>query len=61
LQDLDVRGRITLKCILNKYNVRVCSDLYGIRLGAVVGFFEHGNELMGSIKGREFLDLPNNN
>jgi hypothetical protein len=44
LQDLDAFGRIILKCILN-----------GIG-GNIARFCEHGNELSGSIKCREFLD-----
>jgi hypothetical protein len=31
-------------------------DAFGSVLGPVVGPCEHGNELLGSIKGRHFLD-----
>jgi hypothetical protein len=31
-------------------------DSSGSQQGPVVGSYEHGNEPLGSIKGREFLD-----
>jgi len=54
LGDLGVDGRIILRCILNIKGraliVRLTQDRY------MAGSCEHGNELSGSIKYREFRD-----
>jgi len=36
--------------------MRVWTELSWLCQGLVLGSYEHGNELLGSIKGREFLD-----
>jgi hypothetical protein len=54
LGDLGVDGRIILRCILNRMGraliIRLTED------GDMAGSCEHGNELSGSIKYREFPD-----
>jgi hypothetical protein len=48
LGGLDAGEKIILKWILK--------ELFGSGQGPVAGSSEHGNEPLGSIKGREFLD-----
>jgi hypothetical protein len=56
LEELGVDGRIILEWLLGNWVGRcelVASDS---RLGQVMGSCGRGNEPLGSIKGREFLD-----
>jgi len=52
--DLGVDGRIILRCMLNRMGRTLIIRLTQDR--DVAGFCEHGNELSGYIKYREFLD-----
>jgi hypothetical protein len=58
LVDLGIDGRIIFRCILNRMGraliIRLTEDT------DMAGSCEHGNELPGSIKYREFLDLLRN-
>jgi hypothetical protein len=53
LGNIGVDGRIILDWMLGKWS---WTGFTWLRIESVVGFFEHGNEPSGSIKGREFLD-----
>jgi hypothetical protein len=48
-------GRIILKWTLGN-DVNVWNGFNSLRTGPVMGSCEHGNELLGSIKGGESLD-----
>ena len=52
LKDSGVEGRIILKCILEKGDVRVQIVFIFYRIGTSVGCCEHGDEPVGSIKWR---------
>jgi hypothetical protein len=54
-EDLLVDGRIILKWIFKKY-VGTCTVLIWLRIGRNSGCCEHGNELPGTIKYREFIE-----
>jgi len=56
LEDPDVDGRIILRWIIRKWDVRVWLDRCVSGEGQVSGTCECGNELSGSIKCGEFLD-----
>ena len=53
--DPGVDGRIVLRWIFRKWDVRVCTKSSCFRLGHVAGTCECSNELSGSIKWGEFL------
>jgi hypothetical protein len=55
--DLDVDGRIILKCMLRKYSGGMWTGLIWLRIGSVADCCDkYCNELSGSIKDAEFLD-----
>jgi hypothetical protein len=56
LGELGLDGRTILKASLVKERLRMWTGLAGSRQGSVAVCFEYGNEISGSIKGREFLD-----
>ena len=56
LGDLGVDGRIILSCILRKWDVGVWTEWSWLRIGTGAGTWECGNEPLGSIKCREFLE-----
>jgi hypothetical protein len=57
LGELGIDGRIILKWILKKENVKVWTDFMWLRIGASGRIFcKHSSELPRSITGREFLD-----
>jgi hypothetical protein len=51
LRHLGIDGRITLKCILEKYGVICGPDSYVSGYGTVAGSCEQGDEFSGSIRG----------
>jgi hypothetical protein len=51
-EDLGVDGRTVLECI----STMVWTVFMWPMIGSVVGPCEHGNEILGSVKGGEFLD-----
>ena len=58
-EDLGVDGRMTLKCTLNKQDLREWADFIWLRIGTNCGLFWHGNEPSSSIKCNEFLNTLN--
>ena len=56
LADPGVDGRITLKCIFRKWDVRVWTGLICLRTGTGGGSCKWGNEPLGFVKCGEFLD-----
>jgi len=56
LEDQGVDGRIILRSIFRKWDVRVWTGSRWLRIGLVAGTCECGNEPSGSIKCGEFLD-----
>jgi hypothetical protein len=56
LENLGTDGRIILECILDNRMGRCGLDLSGSEQKPEVGSCGHHNELLGSIKGKEFLD-----
>lgn len=50
-REIGMDGRIILKFNLEKQDMMVCTELDCVR---IEGFFWHGNELSGSVKGRNF-------
>jgi hypothetical protein len=60
--DLDVDGRVMLKLILKKYDIRMWVDrgLYDCRHGPVTAPCENGNELSDYITVEKFLYRLNN-
>jgi hypothetical protein len=46
---------IILKWMSKKWGVRVQTALKYLRIGPLVGCCEHDNDLLSSIKGREFI------
>jgi len=60
LSDISVDGTIKLKYLLEEYDVMVRATVHSlIRYVPVVGSREHGNGLLYSIKGGEFLNQLN--
>jgi hypothetical protein len=55
MTDEGIDGRIMLKLILKKYSMRMWTELINLRIVPVEGPCEHGNEPLGSVKGRDFL------
>ena len=49
-------GRIILRWIFRKWDVRARTGSSWVRIGTVGGHCECGNELSGSVKCGEFLD-----
>lgn len=60
LEDLEVSGRIILKWIINKYDGMTFIGYIWLRIETMDGFCWHGNEPLGFIKRREFLDWLRN-
>jgi hypothetical protein len=56
LEDTDVDGRIILRWIFKKWDVRACAGSMWFRIGQEAGACEYGNEHSGSIQCGEFLD-----
>jgi hypothetical protein len=56
LEDLDNDEKIILKLIFKKLSGRVGLDSIGSEQRQVAGSCDHGNEPLGSIKGRQFLE-----
>jgi hypothetical protein len=50
------RWEINIRWISERWSVRMWTILIWLRQGKVVGFCEHGNEYLGSIKGKKFLN-----
>jgi hypothetical protein len=44
LEDLGIDGRIIFEWTLGKFGGRVCTGCIWLRIGPVVGSFEHSNE-----------------
>jgi hypothetical protein len=59
LRAVGLSGKIISKWIIKKYSVRLWTGLNWVRIGFSGRFCEYGNEPLGSIKGRGFLDQPN--
>jgi hypothetical protein len=56
-EDLGRDGKIILEWILGKQGGKGWNEFIWLKTGEpVVGPCEHGNEALGSIKGKEFLD-----
>jgi hypothetical protein len=56
LEDLGVDRGIILKCIFRKWDMGAWIGLICVRIGPVGGNCKCGNETLGSLKCREFLD-----
>jgi len=56
LQKLGIDGRITLEWILGRKGGNVWTGYVLLRIGTSKEPYEHGNEPLDSMKGREFLD-----
>jgi hypothetical protein len=56
LEDTSEDGKIILRWIFRKWDVRAWIGLMGLRTRQVAGCYECGNELAGTIKCGEFLD-----
>jgi hypothetical protein len=54
-ENLGIDGRISLKWTLGKKDGKAWTGCTWLGQGPVAGSCEHGNELMGSIKGGKFL------
>jgi hypothetical protein len=54
-EELEVDGRIIIKCILHKSNGRLCVGLFWLRIGELERFCKDDNELSGFVKYVEFL------
>ena len=54
--DQDVDGRIILRWIFKKWDVRAWTGLICLRIGTVASICECGNDPSGCIKCGEFLD-----
>jgi hypothetical protein len=50
------KWEINIRWIPERWSVRMWTTLIWLRQGKVVGSCEHGNEHLGSIKGKKFLD-----
>jgi len=59
LEDLGIDEKIILDWILRKQGWGWELDSSGSRQGPVMGSCERGNEPLGTIKGKEFLDQLN--
>jgi hypothetical protein len=57
VEDRGRDGKIVLKWIMRKQDVRLWTGFIWLVLGSSSGSFELGNEPLGSIKGEEFIDL----
>jgi hypothetical protein len=57
LEVLGIAGRIKLICILGKQGGRVLTGFIWLRIETSGSSFKQSNEPLGSIRGREFLDL----
>jgi hypothetical protein len=55
LVDAGIDGRIILKLIVKKYGLNMRVGFIWLKAVLVMGCYEQGHELSGSIKGREFL------
>ena len=56
LEDPDVDGRIILRWIFRKWDVRSWTELIWLRIGTGAGIGKCGNEPSSSIKCGEFFD-----
>jgi hypothetical protein len=54
LEDLGVDGKIVFKWIFEKYDGRVQTGFFWLRLDPVEGSCEHSNKPLGSMKGGDF-------
>jgi hypothetical protein len=54
LEDLGLDGKMILKCLFKTIIGKI--GLIRLMIRISVGFFEGGNEFLGSIKCEEFLD-----
>jgi hypothetical protein len=55
-ENLGVGGKLILEWILGKLEGKVCTGIIWLTIGTSDGFLRTGNEPLGSIKGREYVD-----
>jgi len=55
VEDPGIHGRIILKSILRKQDIRVWTSFIWLRTASTAWFCKYGNKIFGSIKDRVFL------